>query len=218
MASAFPGSPRVQKGGIVAYQLPELIPTIVVFQYNPDEVTRQIEPNSAQWGGGRGDVDRLNGPPTETLSLSVEIDAADQLEFPRSNGVTVAHGLHPVLAALEQLAYPPLPVMVANEMLALAGSAFIAAEKAPLALLVWGVRRVLPVQLTALSIKEQSFDPALNPIRATADLQLRVLTHRDVDPLNPGYWVYAASLAQKEVMAGINTFADAPGIRSMLPV
>jgi hypothetical protein len=210
MASAFPGSPRVQKGGIIAYALPDLIPTFAVFQYNPDEVSRQIQPNAAQQGGGRGDAARMNGPPTETISFTAEIDAADQLQFPSENGVTAANGIHPVLAALEQLAYPSLPIMIANEALALAGSAFIAAETAPVAVLIWGVRRVLPVQLTSMTIKEQAFDPKLNPIRATVDFQLRVLTHRDVDPFHPGYWLYAASLTQKEVMAAMNTFAGEP--------
>ena len=43
MGSDFPRSPRVQKGGLVAYQFPELLPTIIVFQYNPDEVSRSIQ-------------------------------------------------------------------------------------------------------------------------------------------------------------------------------
>ena len=32
MASDFPRSPRILKGALVAYQLPDLIPTIIVFQ------------------------------------------------------------------------------------------------------------------------------------------------------------------------------------------
>ena len=44
-------------------------------------------------GGGRGDANRVNGPPQETITISVEIDAADQLEKPAENGVTVANGV-----------------------------------------------------------------------------------------------------------------------------
>src|SRR5215207_8048484 len=101
MASAFPRSPRVLKGGIVAYQLPQLFPTIIVFQYNPDEVSRSIQARGG--GGGRGDASRVNGPPQETLTFTVEIDAADQLERPADNPVTVENGLHPAIAALERL-------------------------------------------------------------------------------------------------------------------
>ncbi len=43
MGSEFPGSPRVLKGGIVAYRLPDLFPTVIVFQYNPDEVSRSFQ-------------------------------------------------------------------------------------------------------------------------------------------------------------------------------
>ncbi len=47
MGSDFPRRPKVERGGIVAYQLPELLPTIIVFQYNPDEVSRSLQMQSA---------------------------------------------------------------------------------------------------------------------------------------------------------------------------
>jgi hypothetical protein len=202
------------KGGIVAYQLPQLSPIVIVFQYNPDEVSRSIQPQGSQ-GGGRGDANRVNGPPQETLTLSVEIDAADQLERPTENGVTVENGLHPVIAALERLTYPALPIVMANEALALAGSAFTLAEQAPLSLLVWGPRRVLPVQIQSLSIKEEAFDQKLNPIRAKADLTLVVQTYRDLDVANPGYWVYLASFRQKEVLAALGGAGDEGVLRPL---
>lgn len=212
----FPGSPRVMKGGIVAYQLPDLFPNVIVFQYNPDEVTRSLQAGQSG-GGGRGDVNRVNGPPTETLSFAVEIDAADQLEKPGENAITVSNGLHPVIAALELLFYPSYPVVIANQVLALTGSAFILGEQAPLALLIWGPRRVLPVQVQSLSIKEEAFDQQLNPIRAKVDMSVKVLTYRDLDVTNPGYWVYLASFTQKEVMSALNTFGDKTGIQGILP-
>jgi hypothetical protein len=216
MGSDFPRSPRVAKGGLVAYQFPELIPTIIVFQYNPDEVARSIQSRGGR-GGGRGDANRVNGPPDETLTFTVEIDAADQLEHPGENAVTVEHGLHPVIAALEGLVYPPYPTVIANEALALAGSAFILGEQAPIALLVWGARRVLPVQVQSLSIREEAFDQRLNPIRARAELSLKVLTYRDLDVTNPGYWVYLAAFTQKESLATLNTLGDRAGIQAVLP-
>src|SRR3546814_8021469 len=69
MASEFPRSPRILKGALVAYQLPDLIPSIIVFQYNPEEVSRNLQGRSTT-GGGRGDAGRTNGPPSETISLS----------------------------------------------------------------------------------------------------------------------------------------------------
>ena len=215
MGSVFPGSPRVLKGGLIAYRLPDLFPTIIVFQYNPDEVSRSLQTQSSGSGTGRGEANRVNGPPQETITISVEIDAADQLEKPGENPTTVQNGLHPVIASIERLVYPSYPLVIANEALAIAGSAFILNETAPLTLLVWGPRRVLPVQVQSLSIKEEAFDQKLNPIRAKADLTLRVLTYRDLDITNPGYWVYLAAFTQKETLSALNTFGDTSGIAAL---
>jgi hypothetical protein len=46
-------------------------------------------------------------------------------------------------------------------------------------LLHWGTSRVVPVQLMSLSITEELFDPALNPIQAKVDLGLKVLTYME---------------------------------------
>lgn len=215
MGSEFPNSPRVLKGGLIAYRLPDLTPTVIVFQYNPDEVSRSLQMQAAAAGSGRGEAQRVNGPPQETLTFSVEIDAADQLERPGENAATVANGLHPIIASIERLVYPSYPLVIANEALALAGSAFILNETAPLTLLVWGPRRVLPVQVQSLSIKEEAFDQKLNPIRAKADLSLRVLTYRDLDMTNPGYWVYLAAFTQKETISALNTFGEASGVAEL---
>ena len=112
MPSDFPRSPKVFKGALVAYQLPELLPTVIIFQYNPEQLTRSLQARTAT-GGGRGDANRTDGPPEETISLSVEIDAADQLET--QDPVTTVVGLHPVIAALEGLMYPAFPIVVANQ-------------------------------------------------------------------------------------------------------
>jgi hypothetical protein len=213
--SEFPRSPKLLKGAIVAYQLPDLLPTLIIFQYNPEQVTRSLQGRSAGGGGGRGDANRTDGPPDETISLSVEIDAADQLE--RKDGTTTALGLHPTIAALETLMYPSFPVVVANQVLSALGMGLILGEPAPLALFVWGAARVLPVHVNSVSITEQAFDTNLNPILAKAELALRVLTYRDLEITNPGYWVYMASFAQKEVMSALNTIQGADRIRGVLP-
>ena len=214
MPSEFPRSPKLLKGALVAYQLPELLPTIVVFQYNPSELTRSLQGRTAS-GGGRGDALQTDGPPSESINLTVEIDAADQLET--DDSVAVAVGLHPALASLESLMYPAFPTVIANQALAALGSTAITSEPAPLSLLIWGATRILPVRVGSLSITENEFDPLLNPIRASAQISLTVLTYRDLELTNPGYWVYMASFAQKEVMSALNIAQQAQAIRGMLP-
>jgi len=216
MASEFPRSPRILKGALVAYQLPDLLPTIIVFQYNPEEMSRNLQGRVSS-GGGRGDANRTNGPPSESISLSVEIDATDQLENPGENGTVVDNGLHPVIAALEGLMYPSYPTVIANQVLAIAGSAMILGEPSPLALLIWGPKRVLPVQVASVSITEQAFDTKLNPTRAKADLSLKVMTYRDLDVTNPAYWVYMAAFTQKEVLSAMNTIGSVQSIKQVLP-
>lgn len=217
MASEFPRSPRVMRGGLVAYQVPELLPTIIVFQYNPNEVQRAIRLSGGS-GGGRGDAGRVSGPPSETISFTVDIDAADQLERPSENPITVASGLHPVIAALEGLLYPAYSHVIANEALALAGSAFIAGEQAPMVFLVWGPSRVVPVLIDSVNMREQAFDQQLNPIRVQAEISASIQTYRDLDVTNPGYWVYLASFQKKEAMAALNTLGERTGIRGILPI
>jgi hypothetical protein len=215
MPSEFPRSPKILKGALVAYQIPELLPTIIVFQYNPEQLTRSLRARTAS-GGGKGDAQRTDGPPEESISLSVEIDAADQLEA--KEGTTAAVGLHPALAALEGLMYPAFPVVVANQVLAGLGSGIILSEPAPLALFIWGASRILPVRVNSVSITEQAFDTNLNPIQAKVELSLQVLTYREMEMSNPGYWVYMASFAQKEIMAAMNLLQNVDVIKGMLPL
>src|SRR5258708_36940593 len=107
--SAFPGSPRVLKGGIVLLdpdQFTVLPNGIIVLQYNPDSLTRTLKIKGAEEGGDRSEALRLTGPPVETIKLEAEIDAIDQLEDPDNNPNAIKYGIFPQLSALETTAYP----------------------------------------------------------------------------------------------------------------
>ena len=49
----------------------------------------------------------------------------------------------------------------------------IAPIEAPLVVLVWGSKRVVPVLVGSLSITEEAFDPQLRPIRVKASWNSR---------------------------------------------
>ena len=107
MVSEFLRRPRVLKGALVAYgsQLIPTVPSVIVFQYNPENLTRVLRGRTAS-GRERThaeacDVLQVTGPPEEQITMTVTLDATDQLEFPDQNPVTVMTGLHPALAALE---------------------------------------------------------------------------------------------------------------------
>ena len=77
----FPGSPSLLKGALATMDPNASYRRIIEFQYNPETMTRRLEPRAMGGeGGDKAEVYRLTGPPKETITLSVEIDAADQLE------------------------------------------------------------------------------------------------------------------------------------------
>jgi len=206
--TGFPGSPRAARGALVGVDPMNPLASLVVFQYNPDEMTRTLQARapaggSGTDGGARDEALRLSGAPIENITLAVEIDAADQL----ANGDPLATtlGIYPQLSALEMLLYPKSALVIANTVLALSGTIELIPAEAPLTLLIWGIKRVVPVRLTQFSISEQAYDPGLNPIRARINLGLRVLSYSDLSLTNPGYYVFLAHQVTKEVMATIGS-------------
>lgn len=207
--TTFPGSPRLLKGAIIGLDPANPLASVVVFQYNPDTMTRKLEARST--GGGdtndKSEAFRLTGPPKETITLNIEVDAADQLE--QANPLAIASGVYPTLAALEMLLYPKSLAVIANAVLAQVGNIEIIPTEAPLTLFVWGPARVLPVRVTGFSITEEAYDPLLNPIRAKVDLTLNVLSYVDLKITNPGYTLFLAYQIAKEVMATANVVNSA---------
>lgn len=204
--STFPGSPRLLKGALIGVDPLNPLGSVVVFQYNPDTMTRKLEPRAVAAEGDRGEAFRLTGAPKETITLSIEIDATDQLE--KGNPLAIATGLHPTLAALEIMLYPKSAVVIANTVLSLIGTIEVIPAEAPMTLFVWGPQRVLPVRITSLSITEEAHDQLLNPIRAKVDLSLAVLSYQDLSLLSAGRVLFLAHHIVKEVMATTNLFAN----------
>jgi hypothetical protein len=201
--TGFSGSPKVFKGAIIGLDALKPLASVVVFQYNPEKVTRHLRPRSGAANGAEGEAMRLAGPPEETFNLEIEIDAVDQLAT--GDPVAGALGIAPQLASLEMLYYPVSGVVIANEALALAGLIEIVPPEAPLALLVWGPARVLPVRITDISIAEEAYDPLLNPIRARVTVAVRVLTYDDLGLLSVGGGLFLAHQIAKEVLAGLGS-------------
>lgn len=203
--AAFPGSPRLIKGGIVLLA-PDTgsVQRIIALQYNPDTLSRTLQVQGVGENANRSEALRLKGPPIETFKVEAEIDATDQLEFPDQNPNAVHVGLYPQLAVLETLIYPTSSALLSNNALAQAGTLEIAAMETPLTLFVWSKNRIVPVRLTDFSVTEEAFDPNLNPIRAKVSLGMRVLSVDDIGFDNKGGSLFMVYLQQKERLAAMS--------------
>jgi len=201
-----PLSPRILKGALVSVSPTRPIPSVIVFQYNPDTLTRSIKPRAPGGDGARSEAMRLTGPPEETIKVDVEIDAVDQLE--KSDGIATNLGIYPQLSALEMLTYPSSATIIANTVLLAAGTIEIVPADAPLTLFIWGAKRILPVRISDFSITEEAHDQALNPIRAKIGLGLRVLGYNDLSITNPGYYIFMAHQVVKETLSVVGTISD----------
>jgi len=212
--STFPGSPRLIKGALVGVDLFNPLASVVVFQYNPDTMTRKLDARTTGGDGEKGEAFRLSGPPKETITLSVEIDATDQLE--NAETLAVASGITPTLAALEMMLYPKSALVIANTILAGLGTVEIVPAEGPMILFVWGPTRVLPVRLTSLSITEEAYDTLLNPTRAKVDLSLTVQSYNDLKLTSPGQALFMVHQITKEALATSNVFNSVQNLGTAL--
>jgi hypothetical protein len=209
--TSFPNSPRLLKGAIVGVDEFNPLASLILFQYNPETLTRSLRartPERANWWErpARTEKMRLAGPPEEEIQLEIEIDATDQME--RADPATALLGIHPALASLEMLLYPKALSMITSAGLLEVGLLEADPPEAPLTLFVWGINRVLPVRITGFSITEQAFGPGLNPIRASVSLSLTVLNYQDLELTSPGGALFMAHQIAKEAMATFNSLSN----------
>src|SRR5580704_12828998 len=149
--STSPIAPRLVRGGIVTMD-PDTtaVQSVIALQYNPDSLSRTLQIQAVQGGqdGVRVDALRLRGAAIETIKLEAELDATDQLEFPKQNPNAIKFGLNPQLAQLEMLVNPTVETLISDNNLASNGALEIIPLEQPLTLFVWSQSRVVPVRLT----------------------------------------------------------------------
>jgi hypothetical protein len=199
--SSFPGSPRVLKGGIALIDNETAaVIRIISLQYNPDTLTRSLQIKGVSGeSGDHIEALRLKGPPVETIKLEAEIDATDQLEV--ADTQATQSGIHPQLAALETIVYPASTHLLDNHAQARSGTLEITPVQGPLTVFIFGPKRIVPVRITELSITEEAFDIALNPIRAKISLGMRVLSTDDLGFDAKGGGLFMTYLQAKEQFA-----------------
>ena len=214
-----PMGPRLRKGALIGLDPFDPLASVIIFQYNPETLTRTLKARVAGGDGTMAEPTRIEGAPEETIKVDVEIDATDQLE--KGDGRAESLGVYPQLSALEMLLYPKSVLVIKNTVLLAGGTIEVIPPAGSFTVFVWGRKRILPVQLTDFSITEEAHDARLNPIRAKVSLGLRVLTYNDLSVTHPGYHLFLAHQVVKEGMAVVgsyqNALALAGGIAGVAP-
>jgi hypothetical protein len=196
--------PRFVKGGLVLIE-PQTasVLRVVPLQYNPQSITRTLQPemDGGDATGNRAEPLKFTGPPVETISLELQLDATDQLEVDPTAG---SLGILPRLSALESAITPTAAQLEEAHNEFARGSRETKAIAAPICLFVWGEGRIVPVRIMAFNVIEEQFDPTLNPIRAKVSLGLRVLTVIDLGFDGMAGRLYLQYLRNKEGAAALD--------------
>lgn len=233
--SGFTNQAKILRGAFVEFGI-SLPPLFVVFQFNPLTINRVRtatvnKPATADGTKGVqcGDfVQQVlsssgssltkfrNGLITvnpETLNFDIRLDATDKLN--EGDGITEQFGIAPQLSTLELMMLPKSQSILGGAVSALLGGApknfafFDNAKNPPVTLFVWGRKKVMPVNITNMTIKEEEFSTDLNPIRATVSVSLEVIE----GPNAP--YLYTKTL--KEVMSVLNLANIADIANTMVP-
>jgi hypothetical protein len=222
---------RLAKGALVQILenvgLP--IPNIIPFQYNPTTLKRvfTMESPADPDPTGRGLCNPVARPfdPQESISLTLELDATDDLEEGRLLAQT--YGITTRIASLEKLVYAgPGPLGMAAQALAAAAGLEVPRATVPIVFFVFGRGRIVPVRVDSLDIEEQLFDPGLFPIQATASIGLTILRPSDFQCQLPlpkvgvalAIAAYSAWRAERERLAVLNVGNVVDAIRGLLPI
>ncbi|MER6144917.1 hypothetical protein ABT174_33605 [Streptomyces sparsogenes] len=224
MSAGFPNKPRILRGAFVEFGL-SLPPLVVVFQFNPVQVSRNrslaftfpgaeeadhstpSKPGSRRglrhFHGGFKDLRKLQEQQLvtvqeQTIGFDIRIDATDRLDD--GDTITEQFGIAPQIATLEQMVTPKEESLLGAAVDALLGKpkgfSFARSANPPLVLFIFGRKRVLPVNITSMAITETEFSTDLNPLRATVTVGLTVIEGKSVP--------YLYSKAMSEAMSALN--------------
>lgn len=218
-SGGFSNQAKILRGAFVEFGI-SLPPLLVVFQFNPLQisrtrsntvapaqtpaasqpsqsagVTQQLDPTGSKSTNLRAGQ-RITVNP-ETLSFDIRLDATNP-----ENVIAEEFGVAPQLSTLELMMLPKGSGLLAGAVSSLLGGApkqFAfndSAKNPPIILFIWGRKKVLPVNIKNMSIKEEEFSTELNPLRVTVSVSLEVIEGANVP--------FLYSQAMKEVMSLLN--------------
>jgi hypothetical protein len=212
------------RGALIEYsgQFLGPIPNIVIFQFNPETLSRTItipqtaSANNSAANRPKREVATTEAPAVESFTITAQFSAADDLGTGGAVSVVPRlFGVGPQIAALEKMVYPVTTQggligaaidAIGSALSSSAGAAPtrpVPPQKVPRLLFIWGPSRVLPVRITSMSINEKQYDMLLNPTEAEVQIGLSVVsTPSPADAIAVGAWGYSQMI--KDTQATLN--------------
>ncbi len=126
----------------------------------------------------------------ESINFEIRLDATDDLND--GDPIVELFGILPRLSTLELMVHPKEESLLGSP----GGISLTKKPNPPLILFIWGLWRVLPVNISSINITEQQFNTMLNPLRATVSVNMTV-----IEGANP---FYKYSKAAKELTSALN--------------
>jgi len=215
------------KGALVEYGagLASVLPNVVMFQFNPETITRTIEIPPRPSGASLREVNQAGEIPVEKISLTAHFSA--QEEATRENPITLGVGIGPQLAALDKLVRPsgPLSALLTQavdkvgQLIGIGNGETaqqIPREAYPRTLFVWGATRVLPVTIDSLSIVEKQYDALLNPTLAEVTISMTAIIPDPCSDDRIAKGAYLVSQYARDALALLNTADNAQQILDII--
>jgi hypothetical protein len=209
------------RGALIEYgtSLIGPIPNVVIFQYNPESLTRTLQIPSRPTGATQRETTQAGERTFEKIAFKAHFSADNMLD----EGKVLADlfGIGPQLAALEKMVLPSTKVAgLMGAAIDAIGDALgggdgtpaqpIPREKYPRILFIWGLTRVLPVTIESMKISELEYDARLNPLRAEVDITLSVnaLDDRSDDILAKGALEFSNIAKEAQAIANLANTAE----------
>lgn len=213
----------VLRGALIEYgtDLIGPIPNVVIFQFNPESLSRSLQIPQRPTGATRRETTQAGEKTFEKITFKAHFSAANMLD--EDKALAKMFGIGPQLCALEKMVLPSAKIAgLIGEALDAVGDALglsgdddapaqpIPREKYPRILFIWGLTRVLPVTIDSMTIAELEYDAMLNPLRAEVDLQLSVIAIDQCsdDVLGKGALEYTTIAKEAQAIANLANTAE----------